>query len=161
MKQSPSWEANSSSASQKIAHILWNTKVHNRGLSSPPLLPRTRLIQSTPFHIISITSVVISFSHLRLKSSASGLFPPCFLCIYFSLSLSPSLHPLPPNKSRATHFQSRPDTVASNVLSNGIRFVSRRYIWTTHKPLYSKPVTLLLVYMPIFVIYIYSYFPLI
>jgi hypothetical protein len=28
MEQSPSWEANSSSASQQIARILWHPKVH-------------------------------------------------------------------------------------------------------------------------------------
>jgi hypothetical protein len=28
MQHSPSWEANSSSASQEIPHILWNPKVH-------------------------------------------------------------------------------------------------------------------------------------
>jgi hypothetical protein len=30
MKQSPSWEANRSSASQEIPHIVWNPKVHYR-----------------------------------------------------------------------------------------------------------------------------------
>ena len=33
----------------------------------------------------------------------------------------------------------------------------RRYTYTTHMPLYGKPVILLLVYLPIFVTYIYVY----
>jgi hypothetical protein len=30
MEKSPSWEANSDSASQEITHLLWNPKVHYR-----------------------------------------------------------------------------------------------------------------------------------
>jgi hypothetical protein len=74
MEQIPSWEANSSSASQEILRILLNPKVHYRIHKSPPLVP----IQSqiNPVHASNLASwgsVLIS-SHLRLGLSG-GFFP--------------------------------------------------------------------------------------
>ena len=78
MEQSPSWETNRSSASQKISLILWNPKVHLRFHKSPPPVPI--LSQIDPVHALPPTSriyiLILSF-HLRV-GLPSCLFPSGF-----------------------------------------------------------------------------------
>jgi hypothetical protein len=69
MKQSPSWEANTSSASQEIPHILWNPKVHYHIQNSSPHVPiLNQMIQSArPSHFPTIHFNIVL--HLRLGLS--------------------------------------------------------------------------------------------
>jgi hypothetical protein len=50
MEQSPSWEANSSSATQEIPRILWNPKFRHRIHNSQP--PAPTLSQINPVHAL-------------------------------------------------------------------------------------------------------------
>jgi hypothetical protein len=59
MEQSPSWEANSHSASQEISHLLWNPKVHYRVQNSPPL------VQVHPVHTFP-SNYCTTHSHIIL-----------------------------------------------------------------------------------------------
>jgi hypothetical protein len=53
MKQNPSWEANSFSATQEIRRTLWNPKIHYRMHKSPPHLAiwsQMDSVHATQFH---------------------------------------------------------------------------------------------------------------
>ena len=75
MEPIPSWEANISSASQEIPHILWNLKVRCRICNRPPSVPAlSQINKSMPPNPTSWRSIVILSSHLRL-GLPSYLFP--------------------------------------------------------------------------------------
>jgi hypothetical protein len=75
-KQHPSWKAGILSASQGIPHLLRNPKVHYRVYKSPPLAPILFQFNSLNRHPVSLRSILILSSHLRLEV-ASVLFPAC------------------------------------------------------------------------------------
>ena len=69
--QNTTWEANRSSAIQKIPRILWNPNVHHRIHNSKPFsLSWARQVHSRPFY--STLTFISTYFHLLLSS---GLFP--------------------------------------------------------------------------------------
>jgi hypothetical protein len=75
MEISPSWEVASCAVTQEFPKILWNPKVHYRVHKRPPLVPI--LSQINPIHPISLWSILILSTHLRL-GHPSGVFPSRF-----------------------------------------------------------------------------------
>jgi hypothetical protein len=73
MEQSPSWEANSYTASQ-IPRLLWNPKFHYHVHSGPPVLPmlsQMNLIHTiTPYFFMIHFSIILSSTPSCLKCPA-------------------------------------------------------------------------------------------
>jgi hypothetical protein len=79
MELSPSWEAANCAATQELPNILWNPKVHDRLLWSPPLAPilnRIDPVCTTPSYLrpISILSTRLRLEFLVFSSLLA--FPP-------------------------------------------------------------------------------------
>jgi len=78
VEQSPSWEANSHSASQEIFFLLWNPEVHYRVHKSPPLVPV--LSKMNPVHnfLSYFSKINLIFTLHLCLGLPTGLFPSGF-----------------------------------------------------------------------------------
>jgi hypothetical protein len=90
MEPSPSWEAANCAGAQELHSILWNPRfvtVFARALHWS--LASSRSVQSIPSYPVSLRSILILFTHLRL-GLPTGLFPSDFATnILYAFIFSP------------------------------------------------------------------------
>jgi hypothetical protein len=88
IEQSPSWEANSSSASTGIPRMLWNAKVHCRLHNNPLLVPILNQINSLhiiPSYFLKIHfNIILPFTHRSSKWCLSFWFSTIILYAFLS-----------------------------------------------------------------------------
>jgi hypothetical protein len=79
MDQSPSWQANSSLASQSTAHVLWRPKDHYSGTNSRPLIPilsQINPLNAPPPNFLKVRfNIILSSTSRSTEWSHSSSFP--------------------------------------------------------------------------------------
>ena len=97
-EQSPSWEANSSSATPVIPHILWSPKLHfpvHKSLPFVPIMSQMNPVHSLPSYFFNIhfnTSISLPSMPWSSKWSPSGFPSKTLYAFLFFLQATCSVH---------------------------------------------------------------------